>query len=118
MRYGGNGKLRSRLEAARIRYVLAVSCDHRLPAGAGRTLRADELAARLPAKAWQRLRAGQGAKGHRWYDWDWVTVSHPGRGCRQLLIRRHPRTGELAFYRCYAPGPVTLAALVAIAGRR
>jgi hypothetical protein len=45
-------------------------------------------------------------------------VCHPGPGCRQLLIRRHPRTRELAFYRCYTPEPVTLAALVAIAGRR
>ena len=36
----------------------------------------------------------------------------PGSGWRWLLIRRHRRTGELAFYRCYAPQPVTLAALV------
>jgi SRSO17 transposase len=28
--YGSNGKLRGRLEAAQIRYVLAVSCDHRV----------------------------------------------------------------------------------------
>jgi hypothetical protein len=43
----GNGKLRIRLETARIRYVLAVSCDHRVPAGAGHTIRADALARRL-----------------------------------------------------------------------
>jgi hypothetical protein len=40
-----------------------VSCDHRVPAGAGRATRADELAARLPRHAWQRLSAGAGAKG-------------------------------------------------------
>jgi hypothetical protein len=39
-------------------------------------------------------------------------------GYRWLLIRRHPRTGDLAFYRCYAPQPVTLAALVKTAGLR
>ena len=39
-------------------------------------------------------------------------------GCRWLLIRRHPRTGELAFYRCYAPQPVPLATLVRAAGLR
>jgi hypothetical protein len=61
---------------------------------------------------------GSGAKGQRWYDWAWVTISEPGPGCRHLLIRRHQRTGELAFYRCYSPGPVTLAALVKAAGLR
>ncbi|MHB1596530.1 MAG: IS701 family transposase [Streptosporangiaceae bacterium] len=116
--YGDNGPMRTRLEEARIRYVLAVSCDHRIPAGAGHTIRADQLAARLPRRAWQRVSAGKGAKGQRYYDWARVTVSHPGPPGRWLLIRRHPRTGELAFYRCYAPQPVTLAALIAIAGRR
>jgi SRSO17 transposase len=77
--YGDNGPLRTRLEGAQIRYVLAVSCDHRVPAGAGHTLRADDLAACLPRQAWQRLSAGKGAKGQRYYDWAWVTVSHPGR---------------------------------------
>jgi len=37
---------------------------------------------------------------------------------RARLIRRNRRTGELAFYRCYSPNPVTLAALVNAAGRR
>jgi SRSO17 transposase len=116
--YGGNGKLRTRLEAAQIRYVLAVSCDHRIPAGTGHTIRADELAARLPKQAWQRASAGKGAKGQRYYDWAWATVPHPGPGERWLLIRRHVRTRELAFYRCYAPEPVTLTSLVRVAGRR
>ena len=61
--YGGNGPLRTWLETQRIAYVLAVACDHRVPAGAGRTIRADHLAVRLPGKAWQRLSAGAGAKG-------------------------------------------------------
>ena len=71
-----------------------------------------------PRRAWQRLSAGNGAKGQRYYDWAWVTVTGSSPGCRWLLIRRHPRTGELAFYRCYAPQPATLAALVKIAGRQ
>jgi hypothetical protein len=69
---GDNWPLRTWLEQEEIAYVLAVACDHRVPAGAGRTIRADQLAARLPKKAWQRLSAGKGAKGHRWYDWAWV----------------------------------------------
>jgi len=116
--YGGNGPLRTWLEIQRIAYVLAVACDHRVPAGAGRTIRADDLAARLPGKAWQRLSAGAGAKGHRWYEWAWVTINDPGPGHRYLLIRRNRRTGDLAFYRCYSPQQVTLAALVTVAGRR
>ena len=116
--YGDNGKLRTWLEDSQVRYVLAVSCDHRVPAGAGRAIRADKLAASLPRKAWQRLSAGKGAKGHRYYDWAWATINDPGPGCRWLLIRRNRRTGELAFYRCYAPQPVPLAALVKVAGLR
>ena len=116
--YGDNGPLRTWLETRRIAYVLAVACDHRVPAGAGHTIRADQLAARLPPKAWQRLSAGTGAKGHRWYDWAWVTINDPGPGHRYLLIRRNRRTGDLAFYRCYSPQQVTLAALVTVAGLR
>ena len=116
--YGGNGPLRAWLETRRIAYVLAVACDHRVPAGAGATIRADQLASRLPGKAWQRLSAGAGAKGHRWYDWAWVTISDPGPGHRHLLIRRHRHTGELAFYRCYTLQQVTLAALVTVTGLR
>ncbi len=116
--YGDNGKLRTWLEDSQVRYVLAVACAHRVPAGAGRVIRADELAARLPRRAWQQLSAGPGAKGCRYYDWAWAAISAPGPGCRWLLIRRHPRTGELAFYRCYAPQPVSLATLVKVAGLR
>ncbi|MGH3156151.1 MAG: IS701 family transposase, partial [Streptosporangiaceae bacterium] len=67
--YGDNGPLRSWLEDGQIRYVLAVSCDHRVPAGTGHTIRADKLAARLPRRAWQQLSAGTGTKGHRYYHW-------------------------------------------------
>jgi SRSO17 transposase len=35
-----------------------------------------------------------------------------------LLVRRHTRTGELAFYRCYSPEVVPLRELVRVAGRR
>jgi SRSO17 transposase len=115
--YGDNGPLRGWLDDSQVRYVLAVSCDHRVPAGAGQ-LRADQLAARLPGRSWQRLSAGQGAKGHRYHDWAWIIIPGSRPGCRWLLIRRTPRTGELAFYRCYAPHPVPLGALVNVAGRR
>jgi SRSO17 transposase len=116
--YGDNGPLRSWLEDSQIRYVLAVSCDHRVPAGAGHVIRADKIAARLPRRAWQRLPAGAGAKGYRYHDWAWISISDARPGHRWLLIRRTPRTGELAFYRCYAPRWAPLATLVKVAGRR
>jgi hypothetical protein len=40
-------------------------------------------------------------------------VGHHG-----LLIRRHPRHRELAFYRCYSPTLVPLSELVRVTGRR
>jgi hypothetical protein len=95
-------------------------------------VRADTLTAGLPKQAWQRLSAGAGAKGQRYYDWALITL-HPPTGsqpgdvidddsidvrCWWLLVRRHPHTGEPAFYRCYSPDPVPLRELVRVAGRR
>ena len=120
--YGADAQLRTNLITRRIGYVLAVAKDHRFTTGIG-ARRADDLAARLPKRAWQRLSAGPGAKGHRYYHWALIdtsdTAADPERtGCHWLLIRRHPRTGELAHYRAYHPTRVRLAALVAVAGTR
>ncbi len=122
--YGNAPKLRADLVERRVGYVLAVAKDHRITTGAG-TYRADELTARLPDSAWRRLSAGKGAKGHRLYDWARIATTDPAvaatagaRGWHWLLIRRHIRTGELAFYRAYAPVRVKLAILVRVAGRR
>nr|BFE36154.1 IS701 family transposase [Actinomadura rugatobispora] len=117
--YGQYPALRHELEERGVGYVLAVAASHRvaLPIGARR---ADQVAAALPQRAWQRLSAGAGAKGHRLYDWALVDTDRrtDRPGCRWLLIRRNRRTRELAFYRCYAPGPVPVAALVKVTGRR
>src|SRR5437763_5632993 len=114
--YGDNGAFRAGVAGLGLGYVLAVSCDHRIPAfpGGRRWLRADHIAAALPARCWQRVSAGTGSKGPRWYDWAWACVHQPGHS---LLIRRGS-DGTLAFYRCWSPGPVTLSALVRIAGTR
>ena len=98
--------------------MLAVARHHRVPGRAGRALRADELAARLPEAGLAAAARREGAKGQRWYDWAWAAISDPSPGCRWLLIRRNRPTGELAFYRCYSQHPVTLAALVTVAGLR
>jgi SRSO17 transposase len=119
--YGASTTLRRTLEGRGVGYVLAVACDHHVSTPAGRE-RADHLLARLPKRAWQRLSAGTGAKGHRFYDWAWISIGDTApdtpTGYRWLLARRNRRTGELAFYRCFSPRPVPLAALVRVAGRR
>jgi SRSO17 transposase len=115
--YGADPELRAWLEARQVGYVLAVACDHSVRVG--RTAcRVDALAAKVPARAWQQVSCGPGAKGHRWYDWAFCRLDGDQAGQRWLLIRRHQRTGELAFYRCWMPRPVPLATLVRIAGRR
>jgi SRSO17 transposase len=127
--YGNDPGLRAECEGHRIGYVLAIGRDRRVPTAAG-PVRADALVAGLPRWAWQRLSAGPGAKGQRYYDWAWISlnpdagsrVDHDPDGtdtaCWWLLVRRNRNTGELAFYRCYAPQIVPLRELVRVAGRR
>ncbi len=115
--YGADPRLRAGIEERGVSYVLAVAKSHPVATTAG-ALRVDALAAKLPPRAWQRLSAGPGAKGHRWYDWAWVSVDPGLPGHRWLLIRRHRRTRELAYYRCYSPRHVPLTALVQVAGQR
>ncbi len=113
--YGQDPKLREWLEDRDIAYVLAVSRDHQLDTAVGRR-RADTLAATVPGPAWSRISAGQGAKGHRVYDWALVATTSP---THQLLIRRSLASGEHAYYLCPTPaGPVSLSELVRVAGAR
>jgi SRSO17 transposase len=114
--YGGDPRLRDALRDKRIGYVLAVACDHRIPAYNTST-RVDVIAAGVPAQSWQVLSAGAGAKGPRLYAWAWITITDTDEH-RWLLIRRNMTTGELAFYRCGSPARTTLAELVRVAGTR
>lgn len=116
--YGGDPQLRTDLEGRGVGYVLAVACDHQVALTTG-AVRVDTAAAGLPSRSWQRLSTGPGAKGPRLYDWAWIRLPAPMDGRhRWLLIRRNTATGELAFYRAYAPRPVPLSALVRVAGAR
>jgi SRSO17 transposase len=117
--YGGNPGLREWLEKEEISYVLAVACDEMIAVPAG-PRRADELAALVPAAGWQQLSCADGSKGPRLYDWALIETAAADRW---LLARRSLRPGEkgdleLAYFLCYAPRPVTLPELVAVAGAR
>ena len=121
--YGANPGLRAALEARGVGYVLSVACDHPVVA-AGDTYRADALLGRISARAWQWVSAGKGAKGHRHYDSAFIRLDEQAGDCshhiaqRWLLVRRNPKTRELAFYHCWTPRPALLATLVRVAGQR
>jgi SRSO17 transposase len=118
--YGGNPKLRSRLEEGGTAYVMATACSDIIPMAAG-GMRADEAAALVPKGGWQRLSCADGSKGPRLYDWALIgTAESAGH---HLLVRRSLQPGEkgqleLAFFRCWSPRPVTLPELAAVAGAR
>lgn len=130
--YGGDRGLRRDLpdgapselvrQARGMGYVLAVARSHRVATSAAvGPQRADQVAAALSRRAWNRYSAGAGAKGPRDYDWAWVGITPPDdeqAGHHALLVRRRISDGELAFYRCWSPTPVSLPTLVRVAGTR
>ena len=120
--YGNHRGLRRDLQARGLGYVLGVASNHRVTLTRGLTATAEYIATRLlTRRSWNRLSAGKGHKGERDYDWAWVRITPPAdeaTGHHWLLLRRRIRDGELAFYRCWSPKPVTLAALVRVAGTR
>lgn len=116
--YGADPGLRGDLERRGMGYVLAVACNHQVTTELGTRRRADQVTAGLPPQRWRRLSAGRGAKGPRYYRWARIRIDDQRPGQRWLLIRRNPATAELAYFRCFAPAPVSLRQLVRVAGRR
>jgi hypothetical protein len=51
-------------------------------------------------KAWEVGSAGTGSKGERWSAWAWLAVASPQHS---VLVRRHLKTGDLAFHYCFVP---------------
>ena len=116
--YGNCTELREFFEARGQAYVLRVPRNLRLLLPGGRRLTCADAASALLARKHPEVRsAGKGSKGARWYAWSWLATTSPGH-C--LLIRRHLKTGELAFHYCYVPGgqPLTLTRLIRAAGLR
>src|SRR5258708_2284820 len=69
------------------------------------------------ARRWEIRSAGAGSKGQRWYAWAWLDTASPAH---HLLIRRHLKTGELAFHYCFVPKGqrASMARLIRAAGLR
>ena len=117
--YGSCTDLREFFEARGQGYVLRVPSSFRLTLARGVTLSCAEVVTRLltDGRRWEVRPAGRGSKGARWYAWALAATASPRH---HLLIRRHLKTGELAFHHCFTPAgePATLTRLARAAGLR
>ena len=116
--YGSCTELRDFFEGHGQGYVLRVPRTFRLTLPGGRRLTCADAASQLACRRQPEVRsAGKGSKGERWYAWSWLATASP---LHCVLIRRHLRTGELAFHYCFVPEgqPLTLTRLIRAAGLR
>jgi SRSO17 transposase len=117
--YGNSPDLRRYCEQEAQGYVLRVPSTFPLILGDGTTATCKQIVKRYlkPKRRWAIVSAGAGDKGARYYGWAWVAAG-PAQHC--LLIRKHLRTGDLAYHYCYVPEgqPVTFKRLVTAAGLR
>jgi SRSO17 transposase len=117
--YGASTELRGFLESGGQAYVLRVASNFTAALAGGTTLTCAQAVKTLlrDKRSWEVRSAGQGSKGQRWYAWAWLATASP-RHC--LLIRRHLKTGELAFHYCHVPEgqPLTKTRLIRAAGLR
>ena len=100
--YGNCTQLREHFEAEGQAYVLRVPSNFTLTLAAGTKLTcAEAFQALLKHKRrWEVRSAGAGSKGERWYAWAWLATASARH---HLLVRRHLKTGELAFHYCFVP---------------
>jgi SRSO17 transposase len=100
--YGSCTRLREYLEGQGQAYVLRVASNFTLTLAAGTKLTCAEAVTALlkQERRWEIRSAGEGSKGDRWYAWAWLATASPRH---HLLVRRHLKTGELAFCYCYVP---------------
>jgi SRSO17 transposase len=117
--YGACTALREFLEGRGQAYVLRVASNFTLALTAGTTLTCAEAVKKLLGRkrGWEVRSAGNGSKGERWYAWAWLATASPRHS---LLVRRHLKTGELAFHYCYVPAGqlASKARLIRAAGLR
>ena len=100
--YGNCTQLREHFEAEGQAYVLRVPSNFTLTLAAGTTMTCAEAVKALlkHQRRWEVRSAGSGSKGERWYAWAWLATASARH---HLLVRRHLKTGELAFHYCYVP---------------
>jgi SRSO17 transposase len=115
--YGSCTGLREFLEDRGQAYVLRVASNF-TAALAGRKMTCAQAVKKLlrGKRGWEVRSAGKGSKGERWYAWAWLAAGPR----HSLLVRRHLKTGELAFHYCYVPEgqAASKAGLIRAAGLR
>lgn len=109
---GGDRGLRRDLQARGMGYVLAVACNHHNitspPLGRAGPTTSPPRSAAGPGTA-TALATARRAPGSTTAAW--VTSTPPAdeqTGHQWLPVRRNTTDGELAFYRCWSPQPVSL----------
>ena len=100
--YGSCTQLREFFEDNGQAYVLRVPSNFTLTLDAGTKLTCAQAVSRLlkDRRRWEVRSAGRGSKGERWYAWAWIATASARH---HLLIRRHLKTGDLAFHYCWVP---------------
>jgi hypothetical protein len=117
--YGSCTQLREFFEDSNQAYVLRVPSNFTLTLAASTKLTCAQAVKALlkDKRRWEIRSAGHGSKGERWYAWAWLATASPRH---HLLVRRHLKTGELAFHYCYVPEGqlLTKTRLIGAAGLR
>jgi SRSO17 transposase len=120
--YGNCTELRTHFETDQQAYVLRVAKNFRITLPNGTVMSCDQAVTTLlqgqkHKRRWEIRSAGKGSKGDRWYAWAWIATNSARH---YLLIRKHLRTGELAFHYCFVPEGqlLTKARLIRAAGLR
>ena len=117
--YGSCTELREFLEDRGQAYVLRVASSFTVALAPGTKMTCADAVKKLlkGKKGWEVRSAGKGSKGERWYAWAWIGTASPRHS---LLVRRHLKTGELAFHYCFVPGGqlASKARLIRAAGLR
>jgi SRSO17 transposase len=117
--YGSCTQLREHFEATGQAYVLRVPSNFMITVAAGTKLTCAQAVSQLlkDKRRWEIRSAGRGSKGRRWYAWAWLATTSARH---HLLVRRHLRTGDLAFCYCWVPEGqlLTKARLIRAAGLR
>ncbi len=100
--YGTCTQLREHFEATGQAYVLRVPSNFVITLAAGTKMTCAQAVTALlkHSRRWEVRSAGNGSKGQRWYAWAWLATASPRH---HLLIRRHLKSGDLAFHYCWVP---------------
>jgi SRSO17 transposase len=117
--YGSCTTLREFFEARGQAYVLRTASTFMITLAPGTKATCAQAVKRLvrDKRRWEVRSTGKGSKGERWYGWAWIATVSPRH---HLLVRRHLKTGELAFHYCYVPEGqlLTKTRLITAAGLR